>query len=196
MRKKITPLEFCSNIYKFPFHGLILMLTITDYNNFKVSYPIGSVYNSIKDIMADSSFFGSNMDVDNKLYVDHNTIVLPIKFEKLFPLEPRFWKKPSVHYSNNERMGLFGRLIKNYPFYKLVVTPLNYAKKTIFMSAFPYHITSGEKIIEAFMLNSDFPVDEKSKYAGIYSIEKGFHLNWQTGMLSELSFTQLQKDLH
>ena len=93
-------------------------------------------------------------------------------------------------------MGLFGRLIKNYSFYKLVVTPLNYAKKTIFMSAFPYHATSSEKIIEAFMLNSDFPVDEKSKYAGIYSIEKGFHLNWQTGMLSELSFTQLQKDLH
>lgn len=184
---------YCTIEHNFPENALLLFLLIHDHKKLKILYPIGPIYNSIHDILADSRYFGNLTSGEDGLSLSEEALILPIKMEKLYPLEKRFWLTPQVNYSHLDRLELFSRVVSNHSFFKLIVTPLTYGKKTLFMSAFPYYSTADDKIVETFMLTSNFPVDQKAKFAAIYNFETGVHLNWRTGIISELPFSQIEK---
>lgn len=193
MVKKDSKRAYCSVVYSFPENALLLFLLIHDHKKLTILYPIGPIYNSIQDILSDSRYFGNITSGEDGLSLSEEALILPIKLEKLYPLEKRFWLTPQINYSHLDRLELFSRVASNHSFFKLIVTPLTYGKKTLFMSAFPYYTTANDKIVETFMLTSNFPVDQKAKFAAIYNFEKGVHLNWHTGIISELRYSQIVK---
>lgn len=196
MAKKYVKKTYCCVTHHFPDRALVLFLLIHDHEKLTFLYPVGPIYNSIADIISDGRYFGSLTSGQDGLRLSQDALILPVRLEKLYPLEKRFWMAPQLNYSQLDRLDLISKAAANYSFFKLVVTPFTPGKKTLFMSAFTYYVNSSEKIIETFMLKSNFPVDPKAKYAAIYKFEKGMHLNWTTGAVSQLRFTQIVKSLN
>jgi hypothetical protein len=120
------------------------------------------------------------------LRVPEDAVVTYLKFERLYPLQRKFWRKPTIHYTQWERIKLFSPVVLNPQFYKVLVVPtfIDSSKQTL-EAVLPF-IGEEEKTIKNFMLNSDQVVDQSAKFAAIYTCTKAMHFNWKTGDITEV----------
>lgn len=148
----------------------LVYFTIFDPSGISLKYPIGPVFTSTREIAYQSQIFRSI--ISRTWEVDEQITIVPLFFKRLYPLRMEFWKKPTIHYDDLQRVHLFESALLNYGLYKLIVTPFLYQKQTIFLSAIPMYTSATDYDIERFMTLSDFPLEESAKYAAIYTFGK------------------------
>lgn len=192
MKDKKYDSNYCIKIPRYPLKAYIVYYHLKDGFLPKLYYPIGPIYTDISTIIREAQLFEQNISRQTNFVVDEKAVVAPLKLERLYELKRTFWENPQLHYDQFHRIDLFTQVLRNFAFYKLVVTPLTYQGKTYFISSIPFPVTSTDEDIEKFMLFSDFPVDQQAKYAAIYSFDKPLRFNWRTGKLQ--SFIAKTKD--
>ena len=189
MAYKIPPLRYPKDAY---IAGAFL---IDEKGEVTTVYPFDSVYNSLGEVSEQCrSSFEFNKTINEGWNIHEITIVLPIVFEKHFPLKPEYVVTPPATIKDHHRVALFNEAFTALPLFKLLVTPLfnPYKKAWHFNAAIPFKITaSADREIESFMLNSDYPVDERAKYAAIYIFGKPIRYNWAKQKVLRKKFRNL-----
>ncbi|MDX1372887.1 MAG: hypothetical protein R3321_10475, partial [Nitrososphaeraceae archaeon] len=147
-------------------------------------YPIGPIYISLNNAIKDVITFHKSFKHNKLVRINKDLLIFPITLNKTYPLKKEYWSNPSIRYSQFDRLKQFSKILSNYNFYNLIVTPLNYQNLTLLISAIPFPITATDRDIGNFMMKSDFPVDETAKDAANYSIEEPISYNYNTGKLS------------
>jgi len=179
--------KYCYRIPKYPLRAFMAYFYLIDQSNNKLFYPNTQIFTKVSEIADEAYFLEENLNSTNNFTVSDKVIIMPIILDRLYPLEERFWQKPTIHYDYSDRISMFIKILDNYYMYKLIVTPMRSKNKTQFVAAVPFFISTLDKNLEQFMLYSDFPVDESSKYAAIYELQKPLFLNWQTGEVEKIN---------
>lgn len=110
-----------------------------------------------------------------------------LKFDSLVPLKREYWAKPTMHYDGWERNGLFTKMLAHPHLYSTLVVPTYIdGKDQELQAVLPMKVVS-DKTIENFMMSSDQIVDERSKYAAIYTFDHRMKFNWKTGEISDVT---------
>lgn len=129
-----------------------------------------------------------NREKTNALNIVDTSVIVPITLQRLYPLKREFWENPSVHYDAFDRLKGFWNAVERPNFYQLLVTPLWVNKELFFHAAIPFYVSSTDRDIESFMLTSDYPVDERAKFAALYTLGIPLRFNWKTGDVTKTTF--------
>jgi hypothetical protein len=187
--------KYCTKSYPYPLKALITYFYMLE-DRVNLFYPTTKIYTSITEINEEARFIHEMLPEDDSITLMETAIVIPLNLERLYPLRETFWQKPTIHYDHGHRLRLFMQALDNLSFYKLVVTPITSNNKTIFVGAIPIFAHAPDRAIETFMLNSDFPVDESSKFAAIYEFGEPLNLNLKTGTASSLVKGRKESKIH
>src|SRR3989344_81317 len=169
--------EYGTHAPSYPLKGFMTFAWIKN-SDYQACYPLDLVHATLPEIYAHVEEFEKELTGD--VVMDDSLVIVPIKLRSLYPLEPRFWQKPKIHYDSADRVKLFIESLEHYPWYQVVVIPVVYEDSSYFSAVVASPISAGTSTIEKFMLLSDYPVDEQLSCAGIYTLEKPFGINWKT----------------
>lgn len=191
-RKKVN---YCTKSFAFPLKAYTAYFYLLE-GNINLYYPTTKIYTSITEIITEAKFIEQMLPTDQDLVIKESAIVIPLNLDRLYPLKEVFWQKPTIHYDHGHRLRLFMKALDYLSFYKLVVTPITANNMTIYVGALPILTHAPDKTIETFMLHSDFPVDETSKFAAIYEFGKPLNLNLNTGETRDLTKNRQEIKVH
>jgi hypothetical protein len=194
---KNTPRKkhFCSKSFAYPLKAYTAYFYILE-ENISLYYPTTKIYTSITEIINEAKLIEQILPSDQDLVIKESAIIVPLNLQRLYPLKEIFWQKPTIHYDHGHRLRLFMKALDYLSFYNLVVTPITSNSNTFFVGALPILTHAPDKTIENFMLYSDFPVDETSKFAAIYEFGKPLTLNLDTGEAKDMVKDRLQIKIH
>lgn len=143
---------------------------------------IESIYNFVESLKNTE-----NEDAKKISEVIDIGVLLPITFQKLFPLKKDYWTKTSKESVIDDKILAFLPVINNPHFYKLLVVPYGHIKKHWeFCVSYPFSMFSEDLEIEKFIYRSNQVVDIEAKYAAVYSFGAPKRLNWKTGEISDI----------
>ena len=188
MAYKIPPLTYPKEAF------MAGVFIIDEKGEVKTIYPFDSVYNSLEEISEQCrTSFEFNKRINKRWGIHEISIVLPIDFERHFPLKPEYWQNPTATYDDIQRMSLFNEAFTALPLFQLLVTPIfnPRERKWHFNAAIPFKITASDREVESFMLSSDYSVDERAKYAAIYKFGKPIRYNWRKEKVLKKKFRNL-----
>lgn len=114
------------------------------------------------------------------------SVLTYLKFDSLVPLKKKYWTKPSMHYDSWDKNSLFTKMLAHPHLYSTLVVPTYIdGKEQELQAVLPMKVVS-DKTIENFMQTSDQVVDERAKYAAMYSYGRQKRFNWKTGEITEV----------
>lgn len=171
--------KYCSRIPLYPKSAFMVYFRLSD-DTSKFHYPVTQLFTSLTQMRDEAKVLSEIITQRNTLEVDPTAVILPVVLDELFPLKEEYWKSPHVHYDYYQRMDLFLRVLNLPSFFRILVTPIHEKNREIFVSACPFYAHTGNKLVEKFMLYSDFPVDETAKFAALYRTMKPKEIDWQT----------------
>jgi len=198
MKSKTTQISrdaFCTIRPDYPEIGFSLVLLLEG-REARGIYPLIQLFSTTKEA-SDVTRALIRRDVFNiqkkKIRIQDYAILFELKKQKLFTLKKEYWIKPDLSYSDFDRRMMFRKMI-GYPlWYKLLVTPTNYNKKTKkweFSAMLPYLITEDEPtFLNNFIRRSDAPVNTRAIEAAIYTPTHLKKINWITDTIG--AFDQL-----
>ncbi len=187
--------EWCTKIPSFPSTSYMVYFSVGNGNDSSWKQPMTHIYHSTSEIKDAAIELNEEVSKHSDHEVYEEAIVIPLKFDRHILLREEYWKKPSVHYSEINRLKAFWQVTDKPSLYHLLVTPTWHKKKLFLSAALPLYASATDDVIEQFMRTSDFPIDKRAKYAGIYALGQSFRLHWETGeMIGKSPFTQ--KHLH
>jgi hypothetical protein len=178
--------------YTFPERAYIEYLKGRDARGGEYMFPMFFVLTEIQDVRTDAELI---MSQDSEVEIDETAILLPVHFVRFFPLEKRFWSKPTVHYDTSIRVSLFSHLLKRSTLYSLLVTPTSEKGKEKFAAAVPFYGNGDDRSLERFMALSDFPVDTAARNAAVYSVSEPITVNWKTGDIGKWKKEAVSRDV-
>ncbi len=163
-------LPYCSRTPKFPLKAYILSLWFVSQTK-PMPYYYLPIFTDFEQMISKTEFLSGQLKSEG-IKLLNEILILPIRFDRLFPLKHEYWENPKVNYDEWARWDLMLRATKFFKLYKLIVTSSFYQNNTdIFTAAFPFKYNIQEEV-DLFMRTSDFPVSESSNSAAIYSIEE------------------------
>lgn len=118
--------------------------------------------------------------------IPYESILTYLTFESLIPLKKEYWENPTMKYDSWERNHLFMKMALHPQLYKILVVPVYIDEKDQALDAVLPMQRVTDKIIENFMMSSDQIVDERSKYAAIYTFDHRMKFDWKTGEITEV----------
>lgn len=187
MGKRANREEFCSRTPQFPLRAYIVYFFMSEENKMSMVYPLESIYKTVSEIQSAAQNYAAALEEKDTMDIVHTAVIIPINFDRLYNLKQEFWDNPILHYDEIDRMRAFLHVAEKPQLYKLVVTPMWYEEELHLSAAIPFYISSADSEIDKFMFTSDYPVDERAKYAAIYTLGTPLRLNWKTGEISELT---------
>lgn len=180
----IDPKDYCSIKPHFPKVAYVVYLFYSDGKRtklmplYQIFNEIDAVNDSIKEVIENFS------QQDGTIEIPEQAIVVPLTFDSEIPLEHKYWEGEHESYSYSERTHLFLEMLDKPDFHQLFVVPTGYFEDVgIFQleGALPVKISSNYmRMIELFLQNSDYGVDERASAAALYSIGKPMRYNWET----------------
>ena len=177
----MKPKRYCYREVTYPQEAYIGYVTILKGEDILLFYPLDPIFSTFEEYQYSVKQFTKQFSVTD-LAVSDTGLLMPITFMNHFPLKQDYWQKPTVAYSTEQRVKLFGSAANLYDMYKVLITPSILAgKRPMLHAAIPFFLSATHPNMEAFMYTSDFPVDETAKNAGIYKMEKPFAINWVSG---------------
>jgi len=195
MKKKDTK-QCCTITPLFPREAFVGLVSVKRKDETVFIYPFPKIYTDIKD-------FSEEIDQIEEEFshpfmaVDEVGFIIPIAFEKKVPLKTAYWNSPSMNYSSDQRINLFYHVIRQYELFHMLVTPWRLSKKVQELSAaIPLYRSSEKERIEQFMMHSNYPVDEKGKFAALYSCGKAMGVKWKTGEFVNPHFSIVDISTH
>lgn len=163
--------------------------------------PLHQIVETVDDAVEYVRNFASEFEKGDQLSsieVMDSCVIIPITFEKLYPLRAEFWKNPHVSYSILQRDSLFLKFIKNPTMHKLLVNPSFYNSKTktwILEPTLPLNLKVSKKVLENFMLTSDAIVDERASHCAIYNVGDVMRLNRKTKKIDLIISENLKSEI-
>ncbi|MBI4097210.1 MAG: hypothetical protein HY428_02225 [Candidatus Levybacteria bacterium] len=178
--------EYCTLAPDYPSAAYMIFLNPIKGARVLDPYPMTFVYRSLDEVIKILREAVSEIRISGELTILQHVILLPLRFATLYPLRREFWQSPTHHYDSLDRLRTFKPLAKTPQFYKLLVTPtfLDDTGKWHLNATLPLYLSMNENIIEQFMFHSDQSVDERAKYAAIYTFGKPIQYNWETKKVS------------
>lgn len=117
--------------------------------------------------------------------IPEDCMLTSIQFEKLVPLKEAYWQAPSISLDIWKRNQSFAKMAVNPMLYQVLVVATFIDESEQELAAVLPMLNADEKTIENFMMMSDQVVDQKAKYAALYTVQKVMRFNWQTYEISE-----------
>ena len=186
MRKtSLPPVELL-----YPKTAYAVLFFIYEAQSAQMLFPLQNIYTSLDDIVTDIENCASEIAQfeDKAAGVHEHALLLPLTFEKHYPLKKMYWENPTESYTIDNRMRAFLHTMgQNTMMRKMLVTPNPFDKKQkppTFAAALPY-FERDEHMIEYFMQKSDWPVEIQAKDAAIYTMGELVTFNWQTKTFEE-----------
>ncbi len=177
--------KYCYIEPNFPTEAFLVMIFIMSGDYLQNVITLPQIYTDPEAAGKDVQEYIDIADVKT-LKVPEESLVIYLRLEKLYLLQKKFWRKPTIHYDPVERIKLFSSVGLNPQFYKVLVVPTFIdGSKQILEAVLPF-VGDGKKTLENFMMNSDQIVDTRAKYAAIYSCTKLMRFNWKTGDITEI----------
>ncbi|MBI4067163.1 hypothetical protein HY407_02175 [Candidatus Gottesmanbacteria bacterium] len=185
-RRKRSQVIYGSKIARFPIEAYMNYVFYSHGEDIVMLYPFENVYPTITALQDSMQDYATEWDEEkaNGMEIAEVSIVVPISFAKLYPLRAEFWNNPDLHFEDLDRFRGFWKAASKPEFYKMLVTPTWNGKKLSYHAAIALYITATNREIDNFMLYSDFPVDERAKYAAVYTFGHPLRFNWKTGEVS------------
>lgn len=174
-----------SNHVIFPKSACVVFFLLENEERVFTLYPMTLLYNAIEEIRSAAVEIEKEMFTRQHMIVNEIALMLPVSFERLYPLKKHHWENPLVHYDNRNRIHGFWPVALYPRLYKVVVIPYHYKDRTYFEAVIPVYANNADKHVQQFMLCSDYPVNTQIKDAAIYAFGEHFRLNWQTGEISQ-----------
>ncbi len=186
-RKRKSKTAYCYRIASFPKEAYMNYVFYGRNEDIAMLYPFETVYPSIENLAEEmrNYSFEWNKEMANGMEIIDVSIIVPLVFHSLYPLRREFWNNPTMNFDDLDRFRGFWKAAAKPHFYKVVVTPQWLRKQVAYHAVVPFYITAQVRDIDAFMMHSDYPVDERAKYAAIYTIGTPLRFNWKTGELSQ-----------
>lgn len=186
-QKDKKSISYCSRAAKFPQKAYMHYVFYSTKEEIIMIYPFESIYKDMDELRHDMiDYIDMWMEEKaNGIEIVDSSLIVPITFDKLYPLQKNFWDDPTLHYDAFARLKSFWNAAEKPSLYQLVVTPSWSGKKLVFHAAIPFFVSATDADIGRFMLTSDYPVDERAKYAAIYQFGTPLRFNWKTGELKE-----------
>lgn len=177
--------EYCILSPDFPKSAYLVYLLINEGHNLGSIIPLLPIYTSYTEISLSVKETIEQVNVN----IDDINIIIPLEFQSLCPLKKIFWKNPTINYDIEDRIRSFISVAAFPEFHKILVTPslLDKVGNWHLNAALPLNLPAEDKVIERFMLNSNWPVCTKAKYAAIYTCGKPSSFNWKTQEIFHLT---------
>lgn len=193
--------KYCYLTPNFPKEAFMVAVFFTSTITPLMITPLSAISENIDDVIERINEFVKELKItDNKnakeiMEVIDRGVLIPITFQKLFPLKKEHWTKAVKDPNLLDRIFAFLPAMNKPQFYKLLVVPYGHVKKHWeFSIAYPFSIFSEDSEIEKFIYGSEQVVDIGAKYAAIYSFGVPKRLNWKTGEVSEIDKTKPEEN--
>lgn len=173
----------------FPKNAFLIIAHITHKSlpqgNFQ-KYPFINLDSTLEEVASDIGEFSEYARKKGEMSVADTCTLVPVTFHSLFPLRKEYWSDPTQHYDAQDRIKLLISAISHFAMYKLLVTPYIENNIRSVAAAIPFFLSEGNKLIEKFMLTSDWPVDEQAKNAAFYLFDKPKSFNLKTKEIADI----------
>lgn len=147
---------------------------------FPLEEIITTYHEPIREILINEAIIKKSGDIK----LDDICYLSPLEFKSLYPNKREYWEGPSQKFSLGNRTSAFMcALDKPGQFQVLVTQAFNYNGRISFTAPIPFYLDSPQRVIELFMSNADWPVDERAKYSAIYSMDNPVAFNHVTGTI-------------
>jgi hypothetical protein len=154
-------------------------------------YPFNYLFNSLDAVKADLKTIieqplTSIKVINTSVYED--AVLYPLTFLNTYPLKPEHWAKPAIDLDTFQRMMVFVPALKDPQLYRLLALPATYRPQFGWelQAAMPFPYSDDNSAVEAFLMASTFPTEQKAKSAGLYRMAAPYNFNWRTGEVSEI----------
>lgn len=179
-----TPAKYCYRKPKFPANGFVEVLWVLK-GSHRLIYPLPQLFTNFSQMRDITAKLVSASDPD-EMFVEDQVLIVPLKFERFFPLKAEYWGKSVVKYDWLERSKQFAKMIRESGAFNLLVTPAGRIGQTdVFATPLPFLATTSDSDLDVFMKLSDYPVDTSAKYCAIYSVGEHFGFNLKTFEVSK-----------
>ena len=181
--------KYCTYSPNFPEKAFVVIVHLAHKllsRDYVRNYPLINLVPSLDEVVRDISDFSKYANKTGELIVENICTVVPVTFNSLYPLRKEFWMSPTQHYDPQERIKLLMQAISKFEMYKLLATPYEEDRIETVAATIPFYLSADDSLIEKFMLTSDWPVDNKAKYAAFYLFNKPQSFNWMTKEVSGL----------
>ncbi|MBP9719353.1 MAG: hypothetical protein KBD46_02700, partial [Candidatus Levybacteria bacterium] len=154
-------------------------------------FPLHDIYTSLDEIAKDIESCAVEVakSPSGAMSVHDHALLLPLTFEKHYPLKKEYWENPTEKYTSDDRTRAFLRTMEEKKYQrKLLVTPNPIGKGRNtggFAAALPF-FEKDAKMIEHFMRQSDWSVEIKAKESAIYVMGDIMVFNWKTKSFEEV----------
>ena len=179
--------KFCYLTSAFPKSAFMLMIIIckkADPDKAILIYPSQEIFPTIDEAIANVSKDEKLFKEHDDLFVKNTAILIPLTFENHYPLRREFWDGETYDFSLADRVSAFVRASVSPDLYQVLVTPVLINKKWQFTAPLPFLPTEDNKTVDQFMLHSNWQVDVRAKYAGIYKMEKPEYIDLETKQIT------------
>ena len=187
--------KFCYLTPPFPKSAFMIMLSISKKSNpYKtiLFYPSKEIFPAINDALENVVYDKKAFIKVDDLYFQDVALLIPLTFESLYPLRREFWDDEIHDFTFTDRVAAFIKASVSPDLNQVLVTPGLFGKKWRFSAAVPFLPTADNKTLEQFMLHSNWPVDERAKYAGIYKMEKSVYINLKTRQIKPINLLPVE----
>ena len=177
-------IPWCSIDPAFPERAYLTVVMFAEKNgSLAAIYALERIVTTPEDAVSYAAKTIPELEKGNPEYMAMQTLsVFPISLSSRYPLRREFWESPDVRFSPQTRTGQFAKISKFPEAYDILVTPWELSKKQpSYLAAMALLRSTGEGVIEQFMLHSDWPVDPLAKFAAVYHMHPPEFYNWMTG---------------
>ncbi len=181
-------LKYCSLTPDYPKIAYMIFLNPIKGARLLDPYPMAFIYRTLEEVTEVATEATKEIQESAQFTIRQHVLLLPIHFSSLFTLRREFWQDPTHHYDSLDRMKTFQKVANAPQFYKLLVTPtyLDENGKWHLNATLPLYQNADKKIIERFMFHSDQSVDERAKFAAVYTFGTPTRFNWETRQISAI----------
>lgn len=178
--RKTGAIRFCYRTPSFPKRAFIGFVHVMQDEQPVSLYPFEFLYTSFDAFRTEAAGFRNHFAKQN-LDISDVAILVPIALDRLIRLKAAYWKQPDYarYYGTEIRIGLFADMLNAPPLHAVLVSSRGTDRgREYFSAAAPFLKSVTDGMIEQFMFQSDYPVDEASKFAAVYMAEEPIIINW------------------
>ncbi len=157
-----------------------LLIMRQDKKNFFL--PLYDLYADFEPIEQYVRNFIAEMKIKKpEIFIPPMPIVFPLSFSSNVRLKKEYWDKPTLEYTWADRINSFHKVLENYQFYQLLVTPVAAGKSISLQVSHCFQITAQEPEISLFLSMTFMSMDMRAKNAALYRFGNPVRFEYESG---------------
>jgi hypothetical protein len=173
-------IRFCWREIEYPKEAYVVMALTTEEGQLGIGIPMYKLYTDFELIKSDVKELAEGVRKEPKMNMINELLVAEVSLQREYPLDKKYWITEGIEFGWWNRLAMFTKVFDKSSLYQILVTPIVRKRKILLRAAAAFY-RGADKDIEAFMLTSDWEVDESAKTSGIYFVDRIYGYNWITG---------------